>query len=137
MRKVGHREGGSTARGLGAERESNATSELRVGGKLLGGEAIPVVPIFGGEPELFTIFKLEILFFAKRTGCDRIFFTEPSSVLLVEVGDMDEFLYDLKAQFGVDLIRIHMNAWESLTTSQKGKKDRYVLFKVPPPSAAG
>lgn len=56
-------------------------------------------------------------------------FTGSSEVPKIGAGNMEVCLSDLQEHFGVDVVRIHMKAWELPTSTLKAERYRDVVFR--------
>ena len=54
----------------------------------------------------------------------------------INVGDPDWPMERLQDEFGVDIVILHLNAWQFLSSALKSEKDRDIIFRVNSPGAA-
>ena len=75
------------------------------------------------------------LLFTRRFGFDAMF-TRANECQDVNVGDPDCPMGRLEDEFGVDIVILHLNAWQFLSSALKSEKDRDMNFRVNSPGAA-
>ena len=63
-------------------------------------------------------------------------FTRANECQDINVGDPDCPMERLQDEFGVDIVILHLNAWQFLSSALKSEKDRDILFRVISPGAA-
>ncbi|CAM9566006.1 unnamed protein product, partial [Ascophyllum nodosum] len=68
-------------------------------------------------------------------GFDAVF-TRANECQDINVGDPDCPMERLQDEFGVDIVILHLNAWQFLSSALKSEKDRDILFRVNSPGAA-
>ena len=128
-RRDRQREENSIIRGFGPARQSAAMFEFgREGFK-------PTVPVFNGKQESFSRWKQEAVIYSRRHGFNTVL-TRANKCQDVNVGDPDCPMDRLQDGFGVGIVILHSNAWESLSSALKSERDRNIIFRVNFPGAA-
>ena len=128
LRRDSQREESGTVRGFGPARESATMFGFGQGGFK------PTVPVFTGEQESFSRWKQEAVIYSRRYGFDAVF-TRANECQDVNVGDPDCPMERLQDEFAVDIVILHLNAWQFLSSALKSEKDRDILFRVNSPGA--
>ena len=129
LRRDGQREESGTVRGFGPARESATIFGFGQGGFK------PTIPVFTGKQETFSRWKQEAVIYSRRYGFDAVF-TRANECQDVNVGDPDCPMERLQDEFGVDIVILHLNAWQFLSSALKSEKDRDIIFRVNSPGAA-
>ena len=129
LRRDGQREESGTVRGFDPARESATMFGFGQGGFK------PTIPVFTGKQESFSRWKQEAVIYSRRYGFDAVF-TRANECQDVNVGDPDCPMERLQDEFGVDIVILHLNAWQFLSSALKSEKDRDILFRVNSPGAA-
>ena len=129
LRRDGQREESSTVRGFGPARESATMYGFGQGGFK------PTIPVFTGKQESFSRWKQEAVIYSRRYGFDAVF-TRANECQDINVGDSGCPMERLQDEFGVDIVILHLNAWQFLSSALKSEKDRDILFRVNSPGAA-
>ena len=129
LRRDGQREESGTVRGFGPARESATIFGFGQGGFK------PTIPVFTGKQETFSRWKQEAVIYSRRYGFDAVF-TRANECQGVNVGDPDCPMERLQDEFGVDIVILHLNAWQFLSSALKSEKDRDIIFRVNYPGAA-
>ena len=106
-RRDDQREESGTVRGFGPARESTPTSGFGQGGFK------STVPVFTGKQESFSRWKQGAVIYSRRYGFDAVF-TRANECQNVNVGDPDCPMERLQDEFGVDIVILHLNAWQFL-----------------------
>ena len=128
-RRDRQREENSTIRGFGPARESAAMFGFgREGFK-------PTVHVFNGKQESFSRWKQEAVIYSRRHDFNTVF-TRANKCQDVNVVDPDCPMDRLQDGFGVDIVVLHSNAWESLSSALRSERDRNIIFRVNFPGAA-
>ena len=91
----------------------------------------PTIPVFTGKQESFSRWKQEAVIYSRRFGFDAVF-TRANEYQDVNVGDPDCPIERLQDEFGVDIVILHLNAWQFLWSALKLEKDQDILFWVIP-----
>ena len=90
----------------------------------------PTIPVFTGKQESFSRWKQEAVIYSRRYGFDAVF-TKANECQDVRVGDPDCPMERLQDEFGVDIVILHLNAWQFLSSALKSEKDRDTSSKFP------
>ena len=119
-----------TARGFGPARESATMFAFSQGGFKL------TIPLFNGnKQESFSRWKQEAVVYSRWYGFDAVF-TRANECQDVNVGDPDCPMERLQDEFGLDIVILHLNAWQFLSSALNSGKDRDIIFRVNSPGAA-
>ena len=129
LRRDGQWEESGTARGFGPARESATMFGFGQGGFK------PTIPVFTGNQESFSRWKQEAVIYSRRYGFDAVF-TRANECQDVNVVDPECPMERLQDEFGVDIVILHLNAWQFLSSALKSEKDRDIPFRVNSPGAA-
>ena len=127
-RRDGQREESCTVRGFDPARESATMFGFGQGGFK------PTISLFTGKQESFSRWKQGAVIYSRRYGFDAVF-TRANECQDVNVGDPDCPMERLQNEFGVDIVILHLNAWQFLSSALKSEKDRDILFRVDSPGA--
>ena len=111
-RRDGQREESGTVRGFGPARESATMFGFRQGGLK------PTIPVFTDKQESFSRWKQEAVIYSRWYGFDAVL-TRVNECQDVNVGDPDCPMERLQDEFGVDIIILHLNAWQFLSSALK------------------
>ena len=112
LRRDGQREESDTVRGFGPARESVTMFGFGQGGFK------PTIPVFTGKQESFSRWKQEAVIYSRRYGLDAVF-RRATECQDVNVGDPDYPMERLQDEFGVDIVVLHLNAWQFLSSALK------------------
>ena len=129
LRRDGQGEENGTVRGFGPAREFATMFGFGRGGFK------PTVPVFTGKQESFYRRKQEAVIYSRRYGSDAVF-SRANECQDVNAGDPDCPMERLQDEFGVNIVILHLNAWQFLSSALKSEKDRDILLGVNSPGAA-
>ena len=112
LRRDGQREESGTVRGFCPARESATVFGFGQG------SFKPTIPVFPGKQESFSRWKQEAVIYSRRYGFDAVF-TRENECQDINVGDPDWPIERLQDEFGVDIVILHLNAWQFLSSALK------------------
>ena len=93
------------------------------------------VPKFSGKTSNFSVYKHELIKFARNEDVDWVFTESGDSSRDVEVGNADLSVRSLKATYTREVVRANIRVRQMLVESLQHKRDRDILFRVHSPGA--
>ena len=93
------------------------------------------VPKFSGKTSEFSLYKHELIHFARNEDVDWVFTASGDSSRDVEVGNTELSVRSLEARYTREVVRANIRVRQMLAESLQHKRDRDILFRIHSPGA--